>query len=112
MAEHSKGPWQLAARVDGSRYSIGKTIPCINGLSARFEIAAVYPPDDAEMGYTDDFLNPCTAEANARLIAASPMLLEALQNLLRSYDTFDPDDWINAEAKARAAITLATGKDA
>ncbi|GAM01894.1 hypothetical protein [Sphingomonas parapaucimobilis] len=49
--------------------------------------------------------------ANARLIAASPTLLEALEGLVaKSTDT--DGDWSREWAAALAAITLATGKDA
>lgn len=56
------------------------------------------------------------AEANARLIAAAPELLEALQNLIVSYDNFreragrngDPENPLMIDA--RAAIAKATGE--
>jgi hypothetical protein len=46
-------------------------------LAARFELAVVYAPDEAEIGYTDGALNHDTAAANARLIEAAPCLAEA-----------------------------------
>lgn len=57
-------------------------------------------------------------EANARLIAASPTLLEALEGMLRAFSPHpreDTEGWREehgAWEAARAAITLATGKDA
>lgn len=60
-------------------------------------------------------VNPCSLEesaANARLIAAAPELLEALEKIagLRKPQFFNPDD-MAAEAVniARAAIAKATG---
>ena len=57
------------------------------------------------------------ARADARLIAAAPLMLEALQALMTAYATIpgmsglpmhDPDAW----HKARDAIRAATGEDA
>lgn len=51
-------------------------------------------------------------EANARLIAASPKLLEALKICFESFQA--PDDLtlkIRAIAEANAAITIAGGKE-
>lgn len=54
-------------------------------------------------------------EANARLIAAAPELLEALKNLLESYGAYvDIDEVTNADIvepvrEARAAIAKAKG---
>jgi hypothetical protein len=50
--------------------------------------------------------------ANARLIAAAPELLEALQEIVRKFDAA-PDEVKNVPLgimKARAAITKATGE--
>ena len=48
--------------------------------------------------------------ANARLIAAAPELLEALQSVLDN--CLDSEGLCAAHAKARAAIAKATGKEA
>lgn len=47
-----------------------------------------------------------TAEWNARLIAAAPAMLEALQNLVNSFEKHRPKEYWDA---ARAAITAALG---
>ena len=61
-------------------------------------------------------------EANARLIAAAPELLDALEQCrfaLEPYDDIKPRDWVTdrerlrrAHEVARAAIAKATGGDA
>ena len=57
----------------------------------------------------------CQSDANARLIAAAPDLLEALQDLFEADMEHvlmgdGKDDQIEAIAKARAAIAKATGE--
>src|SRR3990167_7481175 len=51
-------------------------------------------------------------KANARLIAASPQLLEALRSLLKHHECRDCTSAFHAEnvSDARAAIARATGK--
>jgi hypothetical protein len=51
-----------------------------------------------------------STEANARLIAAAPELLEALRNIISDIEPTDPNDrlWVGA----RAAIAKATGEQA
>ena len=97
MKEFSPGPWyikahsanspdEIGAGCDWTVYSIDKTQVCFEG------------------GRTD-----CAA-ANARLIAAAPDLLEALQ-LIASTDYVDSAlDPQRAVRVAKAAIQKATGK--
>ena len=61
-------------------------------------------------------LNQCNLDgqefekyANARLIAAAPELLDALESLLSASKTEDVPDILDAEEKARAAINKAKG---
>jgi Lar family restriction alleviation protein len=44
---------------------------------------------------------------NQRAESVNTDLLEALKALKRAHDTFDPDEWIDAEAAADAAISRA-----
>jgi hypothetical protein len=84
MSKHTPGPWQVAR---GHRSG-----------SAR----AVYPVlrFDSLMRQGHDF------EANARLIAAAPELLDALQDALSALEVCGRD-FDHATGKARAAIAKA-----
>lgn len=63
-----------------------------------------------ELGYTGNI--GVEQEANARLIAAAPDLLGALEEFSREYDGFEDGngDPCPVLAKARAAIDRATGR--
>ena len=105
--EHTPGPWSKAEKLNGlwwhisSEYTVGgkhtasgrQAIACVHGESKKGSLA-----------YAEMF------EANARLIAAAPELLEAL---LIARDHIDMAEleishWKDA-AKIRAAIAKATG---
>lgn len=83
--KHTPGPWTV----------LGEGIYCADNW---FFIADV-PVNFAE--------HSGVQEANARLIAAAPELLEALQELLEVQAELDAEI---AERKARAAIAKATGE--
>ena len=86
---HTPGPW--IAECNCIRSELG---------NQRFDLVAIVPLNHNEWG------------ANARLIAAAPELLEALQMLMpqepQETDSYDRAMWGNA----RAAIAKATGKGA
>jgi hypothetical protein len=85
---HTLGPWRYKRHSVDSNYML---IFCSN--------------DEGE----GDNLRGYCGEDNARLIAAAPMLLEALTAILNGHG--DPDIPEAALAKARAAIARATSKD-
>ena len=89
MSKHTPGPWQWTQHID----------PTISIYKDGFgQIARLY---DSSAG---------TGKANARLIAAAPDLLEALQSIIEDIDSeFGTDCDYN---KARAAIAKATGGSA
>ena len=81
-------PWQVSRR-DRDSWRIEKSLPCINGLSAMFEMAVVHDPEEAESGYTDGALSPDEAEARARTIVAAVNLLRPMVEALRAANKVD-----------------------
>lgn len=91
MTKHTPGPWH-----------------CINDSigTESFEIATVWNPKESRNLYREK-------RANARLIAAAPELLEALNELANGYSGNRWDVGIALRLKkARAAIAKATGEPA
>lgn len=100
MSGHTPGPWSYTRNPENTRWIIDA------GEAHAIACTAGYGPD---------------SEDNARLIASAPELLEALaecQSILARLTGPDCDKesvmqaWaacVDAEAKARAAITKATG---
>lgn len=101
MGEHTKGPWEACERGDYSDYRGDSRVI----LGDDMRIAVVH----------DSGID--RQEANARLIAAAPELLEALELLLDSViedveiTGNSPDD-IFEIVKSRAAIANAKGQGA
>jgi hypothetical protein len=84
--EHTPGPWKLAGPTTIS--NADETIV---------------------IGYAHNYKTPrVQTDANARLIAAAPELLEALKDAVCALQC-SGKDW-PAETKARAAIAKATGE--
>lgn len=69
---HTKGPWPVDYTGDGKRIIVGEGL--VEGPNG-YDVAEVYSDDCPR----------AVAEANARLIAASPDLLEACKALLASH---------------------------
>ena len=98
MSGHSIGPWELDGIAIAGSDPRGGDI-CLMGEPAQ------YPGDTARM--LDNW------EANARLIAAAPDLLQALVEMVGLDElTRQTMDWPDTAAAiaARAAIAKATGK--
>ena len=83
--QHTPGPWRIGTTPPNGEQTIGTQ----QGLMVAVATTGANTP----------------TEANARLIAAAPDLLEALQNLLKS-SCIDGDIAI----EAKAAIAKATGE--
>ena len=114
MSKHTPGPW---ITDDYSKNDVARHVMNGNGNGPVY-IARV-PLQSAAGMRTNAY---SAQEANARLIAAAPDLLEALKELSRSFigtysDDQRSDDEINNhrehwERMARAAIAKATGEQA
>ena len=96
MSKHTPGPWQIGKNF-GS-VVCDTPVPGIRGS------------DDTEY-YGGHLIAESVTEANARLIAAAPELLEALKELMVAADrvSAEPVTWLG---KARAAIAKAEGAPA
>ena len=102
MSKHTPGPWLRDGRtvyaLQHGGWRKGEEL-----LVNRFFTHIQRVPD-----CTDE-----EAEANARLIAAAPELLEALKDLVRRYDPYamtGPTEGERVLAQAEAAIAKAEGE--
>lgn len=95
--KHTPGPWSVA----------GVTIYSLNKNEVnRFDARVQQGWDDSQ-----ERTSRAECEANARLIAAAPDLLEALEAMLEAYDDGVGKDWERPYwLKAHAAIAKATGQ--
>jgi hypothetical protein len=121
MSKHTNGPWHVGqGNGEGCVFSESGRMRMLLGGMTLFPICKV------QTGWDEG-----EDEANARLIASAPELLEAAQKLLSNLieteeygpDDIDPDDWdgpLDENGAAwywdawnlRAAITKATGGEA
>jgi hypothetical protein len=97
--QHTPGPWYLRTNkhknCDGSAWGWLDTQQAGNQR----------PPSGVDVTWSAGQ----TSEANARLIAAAPDLLEALKKMLDSHEDACTGYGEGAAEKARAAIAKATG---
>lgn len=104
-AKHTPGPWFRDTRSGLNcdvRAKSGRNVALCWGLAS-----------NNATNYRADYRAEC--DANARLIAAAPELLEALldayeESAQSCADIGIPDEGIGWHAKARAAIAKATGE--
>lgn len=96
MSKHTPGPWIADQLVDG--YDI-------HAAETRFRVATA---SDPEMVW-----GAIGREEDARLIAAAPELLEALEKIVRMFEGADDTVWAveDYHQKARAAIAKAKGEE-
>ena len=89
---YTPGPWHISSTHSGKSWNVGAR-DCTN-------VCIVHGPEEN---------GPDEYTANARLIAAAPAMLEALNNAIKSLET---DGYSSAVASlnthGRAAIALAT----
>ena len=94
-ANYTSGPWTINHSFDSG---IRREIWTESDASGHRELVALIP--DAEGEHID---------ADARLIAAAPAMLEALRNIFNTAPYGDPDKWNAAVDKVALAIEQATG---
>jgi hypothetical protein len=98
MNKHTPGPWSTDEKEHDEPYQDIRIRSCFRG------ICRVWIDDAPCHDYNAE------QRANARLIAAAPELLAALQGLLRGiFDGPDEADAAMLVAKARDAVNKATG---
>lgn len=108
--KHTPGPWETRVGFDDETVEVFAPNPEIKPPFKPTELAVVRLP------YGDDFdEDERERDANARLIAAAPQMLEALEKLLKLGDFpyhGDEDGCVICEVvtEARAAIAAATGE--
>lgn len=110
MSKHTTGKWTVA--------NSGRSINAPGGKIAANSVAAVHSISHCR-GWSS--ISELEADANARLIAAAPLLLEALESILHQADDHElawvvngqapRDEWITAGTLGQTAITAATGEE-
>jgi len=95
MKKHTPGPWAI---VTGQGWRNAAIRPIVMGQQSQHTLARILPNDDCE--------------ANARLIAAAPELLEALKGLLADISDYQTTNNLGGQRNhwqviARAAIAKA-----
>ena len=101
VAEHTPGPWYVGSRDKEFCLAVHSEAPGLSGYRAADVCRVWHTRENAALR--------SIGEANARLIAAAPELLAALEDLMamRS-ECFIPNDGDWWDKKARAAIRRAT----
>jgi len=103
MTKHTKGPWEPSNPYFGERHiyvSSGHSVDGKKCISGRQHICVLpYEGKRGAIAYHEMF------NANARLIAAAPDLLDALQFVMSAHG----EQLETAFAQAHAAIAKATG---
>jgi len=106
---HTPGPWKIR-RASNLQIPLRNSVFCLEDEADELNIGLVST-------WADDKEDAVEAEANARLIAAAPDLLEALEDIANDYaERFDMDSQsTNPGMKvvvenARAAIAKAKGQ--
>jgi hypothetical protein len=94
-AKHTKGPWSVRCNYF-SRWEILYSGGVLAGISKHDDPASPPPVNETE--------------ANARLIAAAPELLEALTEVIADLQFSEVEQHANLVTMARAALAKATGE--
>lgn len=107
MSAHTPGPWEYRQASNYCGFAIAPrgTLPTLAAVER--------PRGNPHTLNVTAFNFPGDTEANARLIAAAPELLDALRIVMSWIDNWDPNFTLDAEwpadrDSARAAIAKAT----
>lgn len=106
--KHTPGPWAVHHNPDWNQWSVRSANP--SGLA---DAPIYYELADRIGGHVlgESFDDYSEVEANARLIAAAPELLEALEQFVAWVDAPCESAFSDSQlASARAAIAKATGE--
>ena len=116
MSEHTPGPWMVGlikGEFGGACFDVVH-----HTHSAIRASKSLFPPNHVLMADKDGYIQPnenieCLPHkiANARLIAAAPELLEALEKLVSLIDAGEGTWTLEEQQKARAAIAKAKGEE-
>lgn len=98
--DHTPGPWTRDGGVilDSRR----------NVVACRYSWRHA---DHVNLGDAATAISPVEADANCRLMAAAPELLDALKGLRPLFETGDADNYVAEIITAEAAIAKAEGRD-
>ena len=102
-ANHTPGPWIVEAS------SVSNSVKIVEDKFRGYEIGSVWSHNPMSSGAQYIPLAD-VAEANARLIAAAPEFLEALEALCKIQEDGDVVSWADEWDKARSAIAKARGE--
>lgn len=102
MSKHTPGPWHVGTQND-----------LLYVIDRRPATSNDYPDHNADVAAIAKVYCGNESEANARLIATAPELLEALRGMMAAYEElharYDLGE-CQATVDARAAIAKATGE--
>ncbi len=109
MSEHTPGPWVADGKCSGRPPDAGV------GVIASDTEPAISNPSRGIVAYACRLVSRTSAEveANARLIAAAPVLLQVLREVESIMSIVEPRsdkaEYLTGVARVRAAIAKATG---
>lgn len=103
QAQYTPGPWTYESDHTHRQFNIRMLGHLIGTRDEAKHICTINNLPSHVLANRD----PSIAEANARLIAAAPDLLEALEDLVNSFEKHRPKAYWDA---ARTAIAKAKGK--
>lgn len=106
-SKHTPGPWHYDSwkYINPGTGAIDRTVPVV--VTAKFRIAEMASDEGNDNPYT---IPLSEAEANARLIAAAPDLLEACKQIKAAYAHLTPYEHGEEAEKALDAIDAAIAK--